>query len=100
MGLCIIGARDIEDYQKYKNAVLLDLRSPEEFRYFHIPGAVNVPQERLEQYMKEVSQRQIVIFYCQHGSLSFREGKHYAREGYQICTLTGGVVAYRRVFGV
>lgn len=99
MGLCIIGAKDIEEYQKRKDARLLDLRDPTEYRRFHIPGACNVPVEKLEAYMKDASKTQLYIFYCQHGSLSFQEGKRYVRAGYKICTLAGGMLAYCQTFG-
>jgi len=40
-----MGYRDIEpeDIYTFKNRVLVDIRSPQEFEEFHIPGAVNVP---------------------------------------------------------
>lgn len=98
MGLCIIGARDVKEYQNRKRAILIDLRDREEYQRFHINGAVSVPVERLEGYMKGVSKNQNVIFCCQHGSLSLQEGKKYVREGYQICSLAGGVSAYRQTF--
>ena len=98
MGLCIIGARDIKDYQLRKNAILIDLRDSEEYMRFHINGAVNVPVEELEQYMKRASRNRNYIFCCQHGSLSLQEGKRYVRKGYQICSLAGGVLAYRQTF--
>lgn len=98
MGLCIIGARDVEDYRHRTRAILIDLRDQAEYKRFHINGAINVPAERLEQYMKGASKNQNFIFCCQHGSLSLQEGKKYVREGYQICSLAGGVLAYRQTF--
>lgn len=98
MGLCIIGSRDLDDYRRRRGAILIDLRDQEEYRRFHINGAVNVPAERLEQYMNGASKKQNFIFCCQHGSLSLQEGKRYVREGYQICSLAGGVLAYRQTF--
>ncbi|HIQ31821.1 MAG TPA: tRNA 2-selenouridine(34) synthase MnmH [Aquifex aeolicus] len=40
-----MGYTDIEpeDIYKFKSKALVDIRSPEEFEEFHIPGAVNVP---------------------------------------------------------
>lgn len=98
MGLCIIGSKDLKTYQNKNRAFLIDLRDQGEYRRFHINGAINVPAERLEKYMQHVSKNQKCIFYCQHGSLSLQEGKRYVREGYQICSLAGGVSAYRQTF--
>jgi tRNA 2-selenouridine synthase len=40
-----MGYRDIEpkDIYTLEDVVLVDIRSPQEFEEFHIPGAVNVP---------------------------------------------------------
>lgn len=94
MGLCIIGAKDIREYMKQKDAVLVDLREPEEYEKEHISGAVNVPAEKLQIFMRRTDRTRIHIFYCQHGSLSFQEGKRYARAGLRICSLAGGMDGY------
>ena len=47
-------------------AVLIDVRSPEEYRDGHIPGAINIPAERIaaekNRLPKDKSSR--LIFYC------------------------------------
>lgn len=43
MGLCLISAKEIETYRRRWNAYLIDLRDPEDYRQWHIPGARNVP---------------------------------------------------------
>ena len=99
MGLCIIGAKDVENYKR-QGGLLIDIRSPQDYRNGHIEGAVNVPAEQLENYMKTASKNRVLILYCQHGSMSFQEGKKYVREGYRICTLAGGFATYRQAFGM
>lgn len=94
MALCIIGAKDIEIYVKQKDAVLVDLREPQEYENGHISGALNIPAEKLQNFMKRTDRGRIHIFYCQHGSMSFQEGKKYARTGFKICSLAGGLDGY------
>lgn len=97
MGLCIIGAKDVQDYIKNKGAILIDLREEEDYRAGHITGAVNIPANRLQQFMRQTDKSRIHIFYCQHGGLSFQAGKRYVREGYRICSLAGGIDSYNRL---
>lgn len=96
MRLCVIGARDISDYMKYQDAILVDLREPEEYRRYHIPGAINIPAKELPRFMRRTDKSRIHIFYCEKGSLSFQEGKKYVRAGFRICSLAGGIEGYRR----
>lgn len=43
---------------------VLDVRPTEEYEFGHIPGAVNVPLERIEQCLRDLPKKQEVIAYC------------------------------------
>lgn len=43
---------------------LLDVRSPEEFAQGHLPGAINIPLEELEQRLAELAADQEWVAYC------------------------------------
>lgn len=43
---------------------LLDVRSPEEFAQGHLPGAINIPLEELEQRLSELAADQEWVAYC------------------------------------
>ena len=49
-----------------KRTVLIDVRSPQEYREGHIPGAINVPAERFvsEQGKLPKGRKTPLIFYC------------------------------------
>ena len=95
MGLCLISAKEIETYRRRWNAYLIDLRDPEDYRQWHIPGARNVPVEELEAFMEHASKERLLIFYCQHGNESVQEGCRYVKRGFRICSVAGGMDAYQ-----
>ena len=75
------------------DAVLIDLRSKEEYQQGHIKGAINLPFEQLEQsfpYGKE----QTVIVYCELGIRSMRASKQLFEQGYTVINTIGGVNQY------
>lgn len=84
MGLCLISAKEIETYRRRWNAYLIDLRDPEDYRQWHIPGARNVPVEELEAFMEHASKERLLIFYCQHGNASVQEGCRYVKRGFRL----------------
>jgi len=49
---------------KEGSVTLLDVRPPEEFALGHLPGALNIPVEELEQRLTDLSQTQEIIAYC------------------------------------
>ena len=46
------------------DVTLLDVRPPDEFRAGHIPGAISMPLEELEQRLSEIPRERPVIAYC------------------------------------
>ena len=47
-----IAASTLDDYRR-SGAYLIDLRTKEEYEQGHIPGAVNIPYDFLEDYKKD-----------------------------------------------
>lgn len=49
--------------------ILLDVRSPEEFAEGHIPGAINVPHDHIDEYLATLSDHKDkpVVVYCRSG---------------------------------
>lgn len=45
-------------------ALLLDVRTPEEYRFSHAPGAVNIPLRELPDRLDEVPRGRPVITVC------------------------------------
>ena len=56
-----------EQRQSGPEPLVLDVRTPEEFRLGHIPGAVNIPHTELGSRIGEVQKSQAVVLYCMLG---------------------------------
>lgn len=70
-------------------AVLLDVRTPEEYAAGHLPGSVNFPLERLQNYDGDGP----VFAYCRSGARSARACALLAQMGYVAVNL-GGIMDY------
>lgn len=64
-------------------AVLLDVRTPEEFSGGHVDGARNVPVDDLSQRFAEIPRDKVVVVYCHSGARSARAVGMLRRAGYQ-----------------
>lgn len=51
-----------------ESPLVVDLRSPAEFGIAHIPGAVNIPLEEIEERLAEFRHDNGVLVYCINGS--------------------------------
>jgi rhodanese-related sulfurtransferase len=56
-----------EQRQSGPAPLVLDVRTPEEFRLGHIPGALNIPHTELASRIDEVKAEHGVVLYCMVG---------------------------------
>lgn len=68
-----------------QGALLLDVRTREEFHEQHVPRALNIPVQELAQRMREVgpASRPIVV-YCRSGGRSAMAAELLRGAGYQV----------------
>ncbi|HEY8475419.1 MAG TPA: MBL fold metallo-hydrolase [Chloroflexota bacterium] len=79
------------------DAVLLDVREPEEYAHGHVPGAVNLPQAELATRLGEVPRDRLIYTICRSGMRSLRAAQFLAQVGYpRVASVRGGTEAWRR----
>jgi glyoxylase-like metal-dependent hydrolase (beta-lactamase superfamily II)/rhodanese-related sulfurtransferase len=78
------------------NAVLLDVREPEEFARGHVRGALNLPQSDIATRLSEIPRDRPILTICQSGMRSLRSAQFLAQQGFQdVATVVGGTTAWR-----
>ncbi|MBX6380865.1 MAG: rhodanese-like domain-containing protein [Thermoflavifilum aggregans] len=53
-----------------QGAVILDVRTPQEFKSGHIPGAINIPVQQLQQQLHRLKKDKVIITCCASGARS------------------------------
>ncbi|WP_018467896.1 rhodanese-like domain-containing protein [Calidithermus timidus] len=75
-----------------RGALLLDVRSPEEYALAHIPGSHNLPLERLLEHLAEFKGPIVTI--CATGSRAGLAAEVLSYEGLEVGKLVGGLQGY------
>ena len=74
---------------------VLDVRSPEEFREGHVPGAVNVPYDQIAARIADVPKDKDVVLYCRSGRRAGIAADVLAANGYtRLSHLEGDMPAW------
>lgn len=74
---------------------VLDVRTPEEYVGGHVPGAVNIPYDRLASRIAEVPKDRDVVLYCRSGRRAGIAAETLAAGGYKrLEHLTGDMIAW------
>ena len=59
------------EISKRTNALLIDVRTPEEYREKHIEGAVNIPVYEIDNIKNEIiDPNKVILVYCKTGKRS------------------------------
>lgn len=75
-----------------KNAVVVDVRTAEEYNERHIPGAISIPLDEIDkQQFRALSPDDVILVYCRSGSRSKRAAEKLAAAGYKNVFDFGGV---------
>lgn len=118
-----ISVRKLDYYVNNPNAVIIDLRSREEYAQGHIYNALNVPYDQMEEQLNDMrynmnryrgnrneyreydkdglfldghlyGREMVFVFYCGRGSLSLSTCTRAAALGYITKSVVGGISQY------
>jgi rhodanese-related sulfurtransferase len=82
---------DVEQFaaERREDVAVVDVRSPEEFVSGHVPGAVNVPLERVVADAARYAGQKLYVI-CQSGGRSLKVAQALAAAGAQPVSVAGG----------
>ncbi|NLD19594.1 MAG: rhodanese-like domain-containing protein [Clostridiales bacterium] len=96
----LLKGRDInsglEEYRARDNAVLIDVRSQEEYSQGRIPQSINVPVQNMGIIRKKVKEKDTPIYtYCLSGARSGQAVSYLKSMGYSDVNNIGGINRYK-----
>ena len=86
----------VEEFRNTPGAVLIDVRTPQEYRDGHIPGSKNVPLQSLEEVGDVAADLDTPVFvYCYSGARSRQAAAMLERMGYRQVKNLGGIAGWK-----
>lgn len=79
-----------------KEAILIDVRTPAEYREGHIPGVANIPLDELEKRLGEIPKDKKVVLICRTGNRSAQGTRFLRSKGFDnVFNSTGGMSTWK-----
>ena len=75
--------------------IIVDVRGQNEFATSHIPMAINLPLEDIQQGKITLPKGKVIIVYCENGGGSALAAKLLSEKGYKVINTIGGIKGYR-----
>ena len=85
----------LKDFAADPGALLLDVRSAQEYRGGHIPGSKNLPLQSLDEILSIAENKDIPLYvYCLSGARSQHAVGRLQELGYENVRNIGGIASY------
>lgn len=92
-----VPAREVLERARKGLVTVLDVRPVEEYAAGHLPGAINVPIEKLQSYFSKLPKRKEVVAYCRgpYCLMSFEAVEKLRKRGFKAKRLENGYPEWR-----
>ncbi|MEY2460668.1 MAG: hypothetical protein QOG30_2498 [Acidimicrobiaceae bacterium] len=87
---------DVDELARLRETevALVDVREPDEYENFHVPGARLIPLADVPERIEEIPDDQRVYVICATGARSARAVEFLNRQGYDTVNVAGGSKAW------
>lgn len=92
-----VSPREVYERRADEKVVIIDVRTPAEFRQERIREAINKPLDDIEKWVQELPKDKTIYFVCRSGNRSGIAQRMAAQRGYaNTFNMVGGMIAWRR----
>ena len=86
----------VQSFRESKNAVLLDVRTREEYASGHIEGSRNLPLDEIDKVDSVIEDKNVPLYvHCLSGGRSARAAAYLKSKGYKDVHDIGGIGSYK-----
>jgi len=92
-----VSPREVYERRMDEKVLIIDVRTPAEFKQERIEQAVNKPLDSIEKWVNKLPKDKTIYFVCRSGSRSGIAQRIAAQRGYtDAYNMAGGMIAWRR----
>jgi thiosulfate sulfurtransferase len=82
-----------------KDCTFVDIRDSGSYRAAHIPGAVHLHDENVQQFLETADKNRELVVYCYHGNSSLGAVGYFLENGFKnVASMSGGFEAWRQLY--
>lgn len=90
-----INIRNILSEALNYGGIIIDVRSSDKFAAGHIPMAINLPLEDIQNGNYSLPKTKVLILYCENSGSSTMAAKLLSEKGFKVINTIGGIREYR-----
>lgn len=98
--LDLIAYDQFSQFVEENNAVILDVRTAQEFAKGHIENAINIDVNDMREALLKLDKSNTYLVYCAVGLRGYLAQRIMKNHGYQVANLSGGYTVWEKVHGL
>ena len=80
-----------------QGALVVDVRTPQEYAEGHLDNAVNFPLSELDKHFKDIDKDKVIVLYCRSGNRSAKAYQYLQSQGFTNLHNAGGFEELKHV---
>ena len=94
-----IDIHKVKEMMDNQSATIADIRDPASYQFSHIPNAVHLSDDTVEQFVSDTDKEKPLVVYCYHGISSQGAAAYFSEQGFkEVYSMTGGFEVWRSLF--
>ena len=94
-----IDVHQVKQLEEQDSATIVDIRDPASFKAGHIPNAIHLSDETVEQFITDTDKNKPLVVYCYHGISSQGAAAYFSEKGFkEVSSMIGGFEGWLTAF--
>ena len=94
-----IDVQKVKEMGKNGSATIVDIRDSASFQAGHIPNAIHLNDDTVQQFISNTDKEKPLVVYCYHGISSQGAADYFSEQGFkEVSSMTGGFEGWRAIF--
>ena len=94
-----IDIQKVKEMEENGSATIVDIRDPSSYQSGHIPNAIHLSDDTIQQFISSTDQGKPLVVYCYHGISSQGAAAYFSEQGFkEVSSMIGGFEGWRAVF--
>lgn len=94
-----IDVQKVKEMMEEETGTIADIRDPASYQASHIPNAVHLTDDNVQQFLSDTDKEKPLVVYCYHGISSQGAAAYFAGQGFkEVYSMTGGFEGWATVF--
>ena len=79
--------------------LFVDIRDPDSYNQAHIPGAIHLHDQNVQEFVQNTDKGKDIVVYCYHGNSSLGATAFLIENGFKsVASMAGGFEGWRQVY--